>query len=546
MATSFNFDGNIVKIPGAYSNVKSGIKNPSQALPYGKVLVIDTGSGAGYGGGAGIDGEISSGNQAIYEFDNVKDFRDFTKGGLWYLLADPLFRPAGLASQGISSITYVKAATTIAAEISLSFTGDGDGSESVVNGGDIVIWVTDEGLVGNGALNTASELSRGFAVKLEAGKIDTTKFVLKFYRGGFTGLDQNSLPYDGVLEVNSKPVLLETSPEFTDLQDIVDWMAIDATFLKYFKLKSATLNGDGTVDEYDVINNPGYILAAGGTESYAGTANLESVLEAVQDLDVSFVLCDKYATNSQHANNIRIVEWATDESKYKPEVYIGAGNDENTFSTSLTDAAYYDNDAVTLVHGGVKKISQLGLRLYDSIYGAALVLGREAGLAPQIPITFKNLKIDGVRHSLNDRQTTQALDKGVVVFRFQDGTFDIVKGINTLQQNTFLVNENGTTHSKQIKRIARQLNKEIVLNARRQLLKDPSGVNVNTLTKEDLKSWLIAFLRTKQARPGSDNLIINFYDISVERVGDAYQVSYKFQPNTEVSFLFMVGLMVDI
>lgn len=546
MATSFNFDGNTIKIPGVYSNIKSGIKNPSQALSYSKVLVIDTGSGAGYGGGAGINGELSSGKQALYEFDNVKDFRDFTKGGLWWLLADPLFKPAGFSSQGVSSITYVKAATTTAAEITLEFTGDGNGSESVVNGGDLVIQVTDEGLVGNGALNTASELSKGFAVKLEAGKIDTAKFVLKFYRGGFTGLDENSLPYDGVLEVNSKPVLLTTSPEFTDLQDVIDWMAIDSTFLKYFKLASSTLNGDGTVDEYDVIANPGYILASGGTETFLGTGILEQVLEAVTDLDVSFILCDQYATNAQSATNIRIVDFANTESKFKPEVYIAAGNDENAFNTSLSNARYYDNDSVTVVHGGVKKITQQGLRLYGSIFKAACVLGREAGLAPQIPLTFKNIKIDAERHDLNEKQVIQALDAGLVVTKYQEGTFDVIKGINTLQKNSFLVNEDGTTHSKQIKRIARQLNKEIVLNARRQLLKDPSGTNVNTLTKDDLKSWLAAFLRTKLAKPGLDNLIVNFYDIVVEREQDAYRVSYKFQPNSEISFIFISGLVVDL
>jgi len=546
MATSFNFDGNTIKIPGVYSNIKSGIKNPSQNLSYSKVLIIDTGSGASFGGGAGIAGELSTGKDSIYEFDNVKDFRDFTKGGLWYLLADPLFRPAGLSIQGVSSVTYVKAATTTAAEIALSFTGDGNGSEPTVNGGDIVLYVTDEGLIGNGALNTVSELSKGFAVKLEAGKIDTTKFVLKFYRGGFTGLDQNGLPFDGVLEVNSKPVLLTTSPEFTSLQDVVDWMAIDATFLKYFKVKSSTLTGDKTIDDWDLLNNPDYILASGGTETYLGTGVLEDVLEAVTDLDVSFILCDQYASNAQSATNVRIVEFANEESKFKPEVYIASGNDENQFNTSLATARFYDNDAVTVVHGGVKKISQQGLRLYDSIFKACSVLGREAGLAPQIPLTFKNIKIDAERHVLSEKQVVQALDAGLVVTRFQEGTFDIVKGINTLQNNTFLVNEDGTTHSKQIKRIARQLNKEIVSNARRQLLKDPSGTNVNTLTKDDLKSWLAAFLRTKLAKPGLDNLIVNFYDITVEREQDAYKVAYKFQPNSEINFVLVTGIIVDI
>src|ERR1035437_7479420 len=121
MATQFSFDDKFIEIPGTYSNIKSGIVNPPIALPFGNTLIIDTGSGAGYGGGAGIDGELASGKNSIYEFDNIEDFQNFQKGGYWWLLANPLFRPNGIASKGVSKIFWVKAATTTAAKLFFRF-----------------------------------------------------------------------------------------------------------------------------------------------------------------------------------------------------------------------------------------------------------------------------------------------------------------------------------------------------------------------------------------------------------------------------------------
>lgn len=547
MATQFNFNGNTIKIPGVYTNTKSGIKNPSQALPYGNVLIIDTGSGATWGGGAGIDGELAANKKAIYEFDNIADYRNFHKGGLHWLLAEPLFRPAGTQFGGASKVYFIKAATTTAAEIAVSFTGDGGGSESVVNGGDFTIQILDEGVIGNGVLNTNSELKKGYAIKMEAGTIDTNKFVLKFYRGGWTGTDQNNLDYNGISDLNAKPVLIETSPEFDNVSTLYNWMLTDASFAVNFKLKAGyTTGGDGSVDYYDLLDYDTYTLASGGTESYAGTALLDTVLTTIKDMDVSFILSDKYAANATATSNDTILEHIVSESVFKPQLVIGGGNDENGFASSLAAAAHFDSDSVTLVHGGIKKISKQGLREYDSIYKAAAICGREAGLAPQIPITFKNIKIDQERHDLTDKQITQALDAGVVVTKLQDGSFDIVKGINTLQENTFLVNEDGSTHSLQIKRIARQLNNEIRVNSKKALLKNPLGVNRNTLSEEDLKDWLKGYLLSKKAKPGQDNLIIGIGDITVSRTADAYSVEYEFTPNSEISFLFFTGLIINI
>lgn len=547
MANTYVFDGSTIIIPGSYSEIKSGMKNPPIELPFGNLLVIDTGSGASYGGGAGVDGELTKGKDSIYDFDNIEDFRDFAKGGLWWLLALPLFRPNGLGFNGISRISYIKAATTIGATIQYDFDdSDSSLSNSGPTGSSLTIKVTDEGLIGNG-VKVGTNLTKGFAGKLSAGIIDPTQFVLTFYRGTYKGLDQNNLPYDGISEANSTPIVLAKSPEFANVQELIDWMQIDFNFNKHFKLTVSNILGSGNLAPEDVTYWSDYNLAVGGTESYVSSQLLTDVLSAVADKDVNFVLADQYGASAQSANNYQILTSIIEELKYKPELYIAGGNDINDFdSVSLAAATYYNNDSVSVVHGAIKKQSQQGIRIYNSIYHAAAMVGREAGLEPQVPITFKALDFDGMTHSLNDKEITKALKKGLLTTRLEGSSFDITKGVNSLQQNTFLVNDDGTTHSKQMKRIARQLNNEIRIESKRALLKDPNGVNRNTLSEIDVKAWVIGYLKSKQVTPDTDNLILSFQDIVVTRRQDGYFISYKFVPNSEISFLFFTGLIIGV
>lgn len=550
MATSFVFNGQTIKIPGAYSDIKSGIRNPSIAIPTGNILVIDTGSGAGYGGGSGINGELYQGKDSIYNFDNIADFRDFSKGGLWWLLGQPLFRPAGLGFNGISRISFVKMATTTAPTFQYEFVDtDGDHSASAsyspLHGANLTIQVTDEGLAGNGTV-LSGNLIKGFAGKMSAGKIDTDKFVLTFYRGTYKGLDQNNLPYDGISSADSVPLVVAKSPEVSNVQELIDWMTIDFNFNKYFKLQSSSIVGNGMISEDDLTTYQDYNIASGGTENYdAGL--IDDVLTAVADLDVNFIFSDKYGSNARSSINSTILASIIEDSKFKPELYIGGGDNIDTFvSQTIAAADYFNNDSVSVVHGAIYKQSQQGRRTYNVMYKTAAILAREAGIESQVPITFKSIDIDGEVHSLNDKEATKALDAGVIASRLENGSFDIIKGVNTLQQNTFLVNDDGTTSSKQIKRIARQMNNEIRINSKLQLLKQPNGVNRNTLSAQDVEAWLIGYLKSKMATNEVDNLILGFQDITVVREQDGYKVTYKFIPNSEISFLFFSGLIIGI
>lgn len=661
MPTRFMFDNREIIIPGAYSTIKSGIKNPSLTLAFGNALIIDTGSGRMWGGGSGINGTLKSGKQAHYTFDNVRDFRNFVRGGPWWLLSGPLFFPGGGATTGISSLTYIKAKTTTPAVLQLLFgdqtddsDGDGPGNNSSIN-----LQVVEEGFSGNAVLgnetraqatvvitNAGSEgnvinitdykgeilatytvesgdgisdvvdglaasmsslllgtvvsttstqitfqaprgygaeangetniinttgsvagtsgfysggvegtlLTRGYAAKVIEGVLDTSKYIVQFWRGTYKGSDEVMLvsgtptSFDGINELSSKPELIVQSPEVSSARELVDWMDDQSgtgyDFNLFFKRSTTTIAASDVIIDADLSSN--WIKASGGTES-ASSSDLAAALESIEDLVFDFILADKWGDEARAASNLSIQSHINTALKIKPDLYVASGSTAGEFNTSVSHATAYDDMRVSLVHGGAEVLDAGGrnLKQYKSIYKAAALMGREAGLPPQVPITFKGIGIKGEVHSLTTREQKICLGAGVLATKLDNGSFEPIKGINTLQNNTYLVNPDGTTHSKQLGRIIRQLNKELAVSAKTNLLKKPNGANRNTVSVEDVKEFVKTFLQARVAKRDFDNLIITFRDIEVVRNQDAYDITYSFEGNTEISFLFFTGFILD-
>lgn len=661
MATTFNFDGKIRKLPGAYSRITSGIKNPSISLAFGNVLVVNTGSERFYTGGPGINGTLKSGKDAHITFSNSRDWKNYVSGGLWWLLASPIFSPGGGATAGASSVTYIDAATTVPAEISLPFGGqDASDSDDIgTNNGNIIVQVRAEGFAGNGVLgnetrakatisitnpgvggnvitafvgglsigsytvasaNTIAQvvaglaaaitayglcdvfsqnstqiviqaprgradlingtsptftvtgsvnaitttftggvegtlLTRGYGAQVQRGTKDTTKFTVKFLRGTFKGMDgiisnTTEAPYDTIAETTTVPELIAQSPEVSTVQELVTWMQDTSgtgfTFDTYFKIKSYTIATLDQVLSNDLQLSTEYLKASGGSSSFSST-DLTKVLETIEDLTFDFILADNWGTNATSTNNLAIQDWIVNTAKIKPDLYIAAGSLEGEFTTSLAVARSFNSQYVTVVHGGVKKIAagNRGFKEYESIYKAAALMGREAGLEPQIPLTFKNIGIEGELDMISNKRAEQALDAGLLVTKLDAGSFEVVKGVNTLQANTYLVNADGSTHSKQFARIERQLNKEITQNAKTILLKAPNGANRNTVSVGAVEEFVKSFLNAKIATGQVDNLIIGFRAVSAKRSQDVYEVTYAFEPNSEISALLFSGIAID-
>lgn len=647
MATKYFFENKEISIPGAYSAIKSGIKNPALALAFGNTLVIDNGSGKFFGGGAGIAGTLKTGKDSQYTFDNSRDFRNFVRGGMWWLLAGPLFSPGGGAVSGISSLTYVRAKATVPAEIAMTFTGGsatiqirdegyvgngvfGDETRAtsvvtvtnagalndtitVLQNGEILATYTQtgaltiaqavaalvasvasiglsevitsssttltitsirgKGITPNGSPSTITPtgtaaasggnftggvegtiLTRGYGGKLIAGISDTSKFILQVWRGNFKGLDtaiSNGTPYDSVPEITTRPELVAQSPEVAKVSDLVTWMNDTAgagfTFNERLKLKTSSVSTDTLViGDLTAL----YVKASIGTES-GSISNLNATLDSISDLFFDFILVDDFGDNARSANNLAILDWVNNTSKIKPDIYVASGKTISKWNSGATSsvsvAQAYNAQPVTVVHGGAK-VTDVGGRAYkdyDAIYKAAAILGREAGLEPQNPLTFKGIGIQGELHQLSDKEVKLGLTAGVLMSRADGAAFEVVKGVNSLQNNQYLVNPDGTTHSKQLARIVRQLNKEIIINAKSQLLKKPNGANRKTVSVEDVKAWLEGYLHSKVATDSVDNLILSFQSIEVVVSGDSYNITYAFVPNFEVSFLFFTGTIID-
>ncbi len=547
MASEININGKTYILPGVYGVVKSGIKNPPLSLPYGNILIIDTGSGAAYGGGSGINGDFVDGIDAVYPIGNIDDFRLAVKGGYWYTLAKPLFQPSNAVGvNGVSTAYYVRAATTTGATMTFSPTGGGS------NGGTLTVKCKDEGLIGNGVL-TSAELVKGYAFKLSAGVIDTAKYILTYYLGTYTGTASDGLPYGSTKEADAKPIVAIESPEFTTMTELEAWAAADDAFNNYFTITTSTVAGDGSLTAADIVTYASYTLAASGTETF-GATDLTAVLTAVAEMRYTFILSDKFNADSQDAtNDTYLTHILAQTTMFEKQLFVGGGNGSSTFATnSVAAAVHFNSDRVTVVHDSPKITDSNAvnkIRTWDSLYMAALVLGRIAGKEPQVPGTFKTLPLAGVTHKLTIPEKKQGLQAGVLMVHWDtqlnNPAYCILQAVNTLQNNLHMVNEDGTSREISIRRISAHLNMTLIINARTSLLGQEDGANIHTISDRTLIDWTAGQLSYLSATETNDNIITEFRNITVSTVDDAKFVTYEFKPNFPVNKLIFTGFMVN-
>jgi hypothetical protein len=241
------------------------------------------------------------------------------------------------------------------------------------------------------------------------------------------------------------------------------------------------------------------------------------------------------------------------DAKYDKYLVYGGGKDKTEWTAadgSIPQAVYFNTNKVIVVHGDCLKASvkaATGFRRWPTIVKAAYVLGRICGLQPQVPVTFKAIGIEGEVHKLTEADRERALDSGVLATYFDTdfNNFIVLQGINTMQSNTNVFQADGTSFNLQAERIKAQLNKDIVINAKIQLLGQPNGVNRNTLSANYVKNWTETFLETKKVTASQDNLIIDYQDVIVTKDQDTYNVQYSFILNGEITKLFYTGVVID-
>lgn len=544
MATKINIKGKLIARPDVFSLTKSGIKNPPANLPYGNVCIIDTGLGATYGGGSGISGALKAGLDSVYTFDNVLDLKNFVKGGEIWDIATPLFKPRQGVS-GASQVTLIKAASTTQATLTLALGTSGASS--------VVLKTKDEGITANGVL-TSLNLSKGYGVRVAASTTVPGSYNIQFFMGTYRGVDPlTSLPYEfSSTAANATPIKIVQSPNITTVQQFVDWVngtSYEALLFKdLFIFVSATAPSTPLV--VGDVTSSGYLLFAGATETYDSTA-FSAVLAVLNSIDNSFFLSLESGASAQGVNNTALVSFLEgNDSKFDKFVFIGGGIDKTQFSTySTSTATYFNSPKAITVHGGAKINAFGGVRTVSQLYKTAQVLGRTAGLPPYTPITFKPIDIAGELHRLTEDEIEVGIEAGVLCTYYDNELkeFIIGLGINTLQTNDFFINEDGSSYSLQLERIKAQLNKEVVVEAKRYFFGKEEGANRNTVSEEDIKAWLEGFLEKRIAKDNNDNLIITYNkaDITVTRDQDNFNITYSFVPNGEIKSLVFTGIMLD-
>lgn len=389
------------------------------------------------------------------------------------------------------------------------------------------------------------KLSKGYGLKIRQGDIDSDKFIIEIHRGNYSGNSESGYHYNNLTPQETDSEIISRSPEMTFISEALDWAENNVILNKSFKLdtESFSIIGGGAFASADLTSDPDFILAVGGTEVYS-PADLDEVLTQIRELGNTFFLADNFGENAISVNNEKILDHIINDAEFDKFMIIGAGKDENEFQDSLDVASHYNSEKVIVVHGGNKRKDKVngGEEELPSIYHAANVAGRLGGLEPQVPLTFKSLRIKNFLHDLTKSQREQALQGGVLHNRFVTGVGNVVnQGINSLQNNENLINPDGTSFEISIMAIGAQLNKELILNLRPLFI----GQNRGRITKADVKSFVEGYLLSRTSTDEENNLIIKFENVDVTYVDGDYNVSYGYYPNGPINRVFITGFMLD-
>lgn len=372
------------------------------------------------------------------------------------------------------------------------------------------------------------------------------QFQFKFYHGTFVGIDSlNNIPYNNTLESNSAPILLTQSPAVSTLDQLAAWAATDPAL----NIGFIPNVGTGPIVASDLSSNVGVQVADGGTEDYTDD-DFATSLSIASKVDNSIFLSLDYGSlgNMTSTQNESILEMIHN-GKYMRFLVIGGAPDlAGLVTDSFAAAAEYNDDQAIIIHGDGKLTARNGFTRVSSLYKAAAVVGRAAGLAPQTPLTWKQIGVDAEWEELSDDQLDASLAAGVIVTTFDSelGYNLVLQDITTEQNNIYLVNDDGTSFNFAVKRIEAQLNKEMAIYIKKKFFGNQNaGPNRNTISEADLEAAVTVYLQSRIASTIQDDLIIRFDSVVATVNQDNYTVSYNFVPNFEVSKILIIGTLLE-
>lgn len=541
MATVVNFNGKKCIEPGSYA---ATVYNPTSVInvaEFGNVMIIDTGLAKNgtyeFAGGSGIKGELASGLKSVYEFNSLEDFRAFMGGGLVTDIATQIFIP-GNGNAGAPKLFYVRAAQTTCASITLEIAAASGDDPAVA----LVLKCKNEGIVGNGVL-VNSVLKVGYAAAIVAGATADT-FKLQVFRGTFQGVDAYGEPFGTKTLDEAQPDMIAESEDFTTLQQLYDWCLNSKVMIANF-----TISTTGELSTQ--LAAVSQVLASGGTTDYTAQGAYDDVLEAIDEMDITFFLCTNLNAASgagvDAATNGKLFTYLKQKAKYTEFMVIPGGKDDTDLfgesNTSEAIAKYFNSGQVVTIHGApvVTRKNNNGTKQLEPIYLAANIIGLNAGLAPQTPITFKRVGYNAFAYDLKKKEREKALQAGVMHIRNVSGYYCVNQGITTLQDNLRTIAPDGQSFELSIELIKAQLNKELILEGQIRF----TGNTAAQASPESVKNFTETKLASFVASPGNDNLLISWRNVKVVANNGDYFVYYDFVPNVPVNKTFFVGNILD-
>lgn len=535
MATVVNFHGKNYIEPGSYA---ATVYNPTSVVnvaEFGNVMIIDTGLSMNgtyeFAGGSGVHGELSQGLKSVYEFENYEDFLSFMGGGLVGDIAQKIFTPLTGAT-GAPKLYYARAATTKCATITLTF----------ATSNTLVLKCKNEGVAGNG-VEDEDVLKVGYGAKIVAGDTAET-FKMQVYRGSFMGVDAAGESYGAYSLEDAQPNLIAESDDFTTLQELYEWARRNRYMLANFVV-SMTGSGETKLTALDMT------LATGGTTQYLSGTEYDDLLEAIDELDVTFFLCTNLnAANGKGvdaATNGKLFTFLKQQAKFTEFMVVPGGQDDTDLlgesNTSESIAKYFNSGQVVVVHGApvVNRKDGNGTKQLPTIYLAADIVGLNAGLAAQTPITFRRVDYQAFAYDLKKREREKALQAGIIHMRNVSGYWCVNQGVTTLQANKKTIADDGQSFELSIELIKAQLNKELVLEGQTRF----TGQTAAQASPESVKNFTETKLNSLVATVGNDNLLISWKNVKVSANNGDYYIAYDFVPNVPVNKTFFVGNILD-
>ena len=535
MATVVNFHGKNYIEPGSYA---ATVYNPTSVVnvaEFGNVMIIDTGLSINgtyeFAGGAGVHGELSQGLKSVYGFQNYEDFLAFMGGGLVGDIADKIFTPMAGAA-GAPKLYYVRAATTKCANLTMT----------ISSGNTLVLKCKNEGIVGNGVA-VDGILKVGYAARIVAGETADT-FKMQVYRGSFMGVDDAGEPFGAKTLSEATPNLIAESSDVTTLQELYNWASTNKQMLANFVV---SMTGDGATELVAVAQ----VLAAGGTTEYLSGTEYADVLESIAELDVTFFLTTNLnAANGAGVNaatNAKLFTFLKQIAKFTEFMVVPGGEDDTDLfgdaNSSESIAKFYNSGQAVVVHGApiVTRKDQNGTKQLNTIYLAAAIVGLNAGMAAQTPLTFKRVGYQNFVYDLKKRERERALQAGIMHVRNVSGYWCVNQGITTLLDNKKTIADDGQSFELSVELIKAQLNKELILEGQTRF----TGQTAAQASPQSVKNFTETKLASLVAYPGNDNLLISWKNVKVVAKNSDYFITYDFVPNVPVNKTFFIGNILD-